>query len=113
MTRLTLVCTGWKPIRRGTLFGFAAVHIELKMTIADVALHEKAGSRWAQVPGKPLLDRDGVALRDQATNRIRYVTLIEFDSPAVRAAFSNSTVAAVIAAYPDAFAAEQMVEVAS
>jgi hypothetical protein len=101
-----------RPLRRNTLVGFAQVRIvELRMIIADVAVHEKANSRWASLPSKPVLDHAGVAQRDAATNKIRHVTILEFDSPAVRAVFSTAAIAAVLAAFPDAFA--EPMEVAS
>jgi hypothetical protein len=42
--KLTVVCVGFKPLRSGTLVGFATVRItELHMTIADVTLHARNG----------------------------------------------------------------------
>ncbi|MBV9532591.1 MAG: hypothetical protein JO283_16400 [Bradyrhizobium sp.] len=41
-------CVGFKPLRKGTLVGFAEIVIrELKLTIYDVGLHEKGSARWA------------------------------------------------------------------
>ena len=41
-------CVGFKPLRKGTLVGFAEIVIrELKLTIYDVGLHEKGKPRWA------------------------------------------------------------------
>ena len=90
---------------------FAQVRIvELHLTVADIAVHAKANSRWASLPSKPVLDHAGVAQRNSATNKIRYVTILKFDTSDVRTAFSRAAVAAVLEAYPDAFTEQMEVE---
>ncbi len=49
-----------------------------------------------------MFDKDGRALRDDR-GKIRYANAFTFDSKEVRNAFSEAVIAAVIAAYPDAF----------
>jgi hypothetical protein len=103
MSKLSLECVGWKPLRRNTLAGFAQIRVvDMRLTVQDVALHNKGESRWAALPGKPQL-RDGVLIRDDA-GKIQYVPLFEFDTAEVRSAFSRAAVAAVLELYPDAFA---------
>lgn len=101
-SKLTLDCVEFKPVVRNSLRGFAKVRIaEMRMTIHDVAIHAKDGGRWAQPPSKPMVGRDGVALKDDH-GKTKYSTVIEFESKAVRDAFSHAVVAAVLERYPGA-----------
>ena len=94
-------CTGFKPLRKGTLVGFADIVIrELKLTIHDVALHEKGSSRWASMPSRPWL-KDGVAVRDDA-GKIQYSPLFEWETREVSNAFSREVWRALLEFDPDA-----------
>jgi len=106
MSKLSLSCSEFKPFKRNTLMGFAVIKIDaMKLTIKDVAVHEKNGKRWAQLPSKPMVSRDGAVLKDDA-GKIKYSVIMEFDGKEVRDAFSAAAVAAVIEKAPDAFAEE-------
>ena len=65
MAKLTISCVAFTPYRRNTLYGFATVRLpELKLCIHDVAQHQYAsGARWAALPAKPVIDRNGIAKR--------------------------------------------------
>jgi hypothetical protein len=103
MSKLTITCTDWRALHRNTLRGFAVVTIaELKLTIRDVAIHQKNDSRWAQLPAKPQV-KDGALIKDAATGKIAYTSVMEFTSKAVRDAFSQAVIAAVLECAPDAF----------
>ena len=104
MSKLTLECVGWRPLRRNTLAGFATIRIvDMRLTVVDVAIHSKGDARWAALPAKPVIDREGVAKRDPASDKIQYVPLFEFDTAGVRNAFSQAAIAAVLELHPDAF----------
>jgi hypothetical protein len=104
MLKLSITCADFKPIHRNTLVGFATIHIgDMRLTIKDVAIHTKGESRWAALPAKPQIDRNGVPIRD-ANGKIAYATLFEFDSVAVRNAFSHAVIAALLDRFPHAFA---------
>jgi hypothetical protein len=103
VSKLSVTCADWKPLHRNTLRGFARVRIaELDLAIHDVAVHEKNGRTWAQLPSKPWI-RDGQLVTDDA-GKVQYSPILEFDRKEVREAFSERVIAAVIAAYPKAFA---------
>jgi hypothetical protein len=103
VTKLTLACSDWRPFHRNTLLGFARIRIsELDLTIHDIAIHEKNGRTWAQLPSKPWI-RDGQLVTDD-TGKVQYSPILEFDRKEVREAFSGRVIAAVIAVYPKAFA---------
>jgi hypothetical protein len=101
--KLTVRCDDFRALRRNTLCGFAVVTIaELKLSIRDVAIHQKAESRWAQLPAKPQV-KDGALIKDTSTGKIAYTPIMEFTNKAVRDAFSAAVIAAVLEHAPDAF----------
>jgi hypothetical protein len=105
----TIICADFKPYRKNTLIGFATIRIaEMKLTVHDVAIHEKGSSRWAQFPAKPQIDRNGVAIKDRA-GKIQYVAILELDDRKTRDAFSHAVIAAVLAVAPRAFDEEVVV----
>jgi hypothetical protein len=102
--KLTIVCEGFRPLVRNTLRGFAEITIaELRLTIRDVAVHQKGEARWAAPPARPQLDKNGVAIRDRETGKIAYSNIFEFTDRATRDAFSRAVVHAVLERQPEAF----------
>jgi hypothetical protein len=93
--KLTITCTDFRPLRKNTLCGFAKVRInEMRLLIHDVAIHRKGDSRWAQLPAKPQITKDGkTVIKDGKT---QYATILEFDSRDVREAFSTRVIEAVL-----------------
>ncbi len=103
MSKLTVRCNDFRALRRNTLQGFAVVTIdELKLTIRDVAIHQKGDARWAQLPAKPQV-KDGVLVKDAITGKVAYATVMEFTNRAVRDAFSAAVIAAVLERMPHVF----------
>ena len=52
--------TSFEPYRKNTLQGFLAVRLtETGLEIRDIALHQKDGNRWLQLPAKPYRKPDG------------------------------------------------------
>lgn len=52
--------TRFKQYRKNTLQGFLAVRLtETGLEIRDIALHQKNGNRWLQLPAKPYRKPDG------------------------------------------------------
>jgi hypothetical protein len=99
-----LTCRDFKPLVRNTLRRFVTIRVnEMRLEIRDVAIHQKNESNWAQLPAKPMIDRDGVVLRDRETGKITYATIFEFTDRATRDAFSHAVVDALLRAFPDAF----------
>jgi hypothetical protein len=103
----TISCTAFRPLQRNTLLGFATITIaELKLEIKDVAIHEKNGKRWAQLPSKPQV-RDGALVRGD-DGKVQYTPIMSFARRAVADAFSAAVIRAVLDRYPEAFGAEAM-----
>jgi len=102
VSRLTIVCRDFKPLRRNTLIGFATVRVaELRLEIHGIAIHQKGTARWCQLPAKPLV-RDGALVKD-AYGKIQYVPMLAFDARRVADAFSAAVVAALLDVEPHAF----------
>jgi hypothetical protein len=107
MTKLSVSCRAFRPLHRNTLRGFCKIRIdELRLVIRDVALHEKGGARWAQLPAKPQI-RDGELVHDER-GKIEYFPLMNFDSRTVSDAFSAAVVRAVLEFAPAAFEPEEV-----
>jgi hypothetical protein len=85
----------WAPLRKNTLPGFAEVSFGPSLLIRDLCLHTKNGRSWASLPSKPMLDRDGHALRD-AAGKIRYVPILSWTDKTAADRFSEAVVAEVI-----------------
>lgn len=100
----TVVTTAFRAFHRGTLRGFATIHIrELHLTVHDIAIHQQAGGTcWVQLPAKPLLDRDGNPKRTGA-GKIEYARILNFDSRAVADAFSDAVIEALLTFNPTVF----------
>jgi hypothetical protein len=97
----TIRCRAFFPFARGTLVGFAHIHIsELRLTIHDVALHRKGAARWAQPPAKPIM-RDGRQVTEKATGKPQYAPFLEFEGRETRDAFSAAVWRAVVEQHPE------------
>jgi hypothetical protein len=104
--KLTVTCSEFRPLHRNTLVGFAVIEIAaMRLTIRDVALHQKNESRWAQFPARAQL-KDGALVKDTG-GKIQYVAVMDFATKEVRDAFSAAVVRAVLAHAPDAFDQER------
>ena len=100
---MPIICEKWTPRRSNTLLGFADVLLpQTHLRIHDVALHEKNGRRWAQLPAKPQINRDGVVLRDE-NGKPKYARILEFESRDASDTFSRACIAAVLERFPAAF----------
>jgi hypothetical protein len=100
---VSIKCEKWTPRRSNTLHGFADVLLEqTHLRIRDVALHQKGDHRWAQLPAKPQINRDGVVLRDE-NGKTKYAKILEFESRDVSDAFSRACIKAVLERFPAAF----------
>jgi DNA-binding cell septation regulator SpoVG len=91
-------------MRKGNLLGFAKVELPSGMVLHDVTILAGEKGPWASPPSKPMIDRDGAAMKDARTGKIRYSPLIEFTSKEVRDRFSAGVIEGLRAAHPEAFA---------
>jgi hypothetical protein len=90
----------WRPLIRASLKGFAEVRLRKSLIIHDVPVLTSNGKRWASLPSKPMVDRDGSAMLD-AKGKQRYVPVLEWDTREASDRFSATVVAAVRLAHPE------------
>jgi len=91
----------FKPVRKGTLCGFAVIRLPNGLDIHDVVIGEKHGRAGTLLPSKPMIDRDGNVMRDLA-GKVRYTPAVEWSTPELREAFSRHIVELVRRAHPTA-----------
>src|SRR5262249_49884427 len=90
-----IIVLDWRPCNRNTLRGFAKIKIPAWGLILDgVAVHEKEGRDWAQLPARPQINKDGDVIRED-DGKIRYAKIMEFDDKRKSWDFSDEVVAAV------------------
>jgi len=90
----------WRPMKRNSLLGFAKIQLGA-LKISDVTVNTNSGRLWAGLPSKPMIDRDGAAMRNDQ-GKIRYVPILEWDNKGTGDRFSDSVVSALEAAHPGA-----------
>lgn len=95
----TTIIKSFVAIRKNSLRGFATVQLPSGMIVADVAVLVTEGRPWASPPSKPMLDRDGSVLRDDA-GKVRYAPIISFASKEIRDRFSAAIIDAMTIAHP-------------
>ena len=91
----------WRPLRKGSLVGFAKVELPSGMILNDVTILSGDRGAWASPPSKPMIDRDGIAMKD-ANGKLKYSPVVEFASKEVRERFSNAVVEALRVMHPEA-----------
>ena len=99
----TFIIEDFQPIVRNTLRGFARVRVPSGMIFHDVAIHQKDGATWAAPSSKPMVGRDGTAIK-AADGRISYSPVVSFANKELRDRWSAAVIAALQARYPDALA---------
>jgi DNA-binding cell septation regulator SpoVG len=93
----------WRPMQKGALRGFAKIALPSGMIISDVTVLTAERGPWVSPPSKPMVGRDGIALRDDG-GKMKYSPIIEFTSRERRDQFSAAVLAALAALHPDALA---------
>jgi hypothetical protein len=90
-----VIVLDWRPCERNTLRGFAKIKIPAwGLTLDGVALHEKEDRKWAQLPARPQIDKDGNVMREDS-GKIKYAAIMEFTDKRKAWNFSDEVVAAV------------------
>jgi hypothetical protein len=89
----------WRPLKQNSLRGFATVRIGAALKVADVTVHCSAGRRWASMPSKVQINKEGVALRDER-GKMKYVPLISWMDKGTADRFSEGVIQAIEAQYP-------------
>jgi hypothetical protein len=93
--KLTVRCTAWRALDppKGTLIGFVSVRVaEMRLTIAELAVHTSHGKAWAALPARPWV-RDGALVKD--IGKVKYQQILAFDSLEVLRRFSDRVIEAL------------------
>lgn len=96
-----LTINDWKPLRRNSLRGFVTVTLPSGMILHEVLIHVTPDGPWAAPPSKPMIGRDGVAMKD-AAGKARYSPIVSFADKPMRERWSSAIIAALLASHPDA-----------
>lgn len=100
---MPVVILDWRPMKRNSLLGFVKLQLGA-LKITDVTVNTSNGRLWAGLPSKPMIDRDGNAMRNEQ-GKIRYVPILEWENKGTGDRFSDSVVSALEVAHPGATAA--------
>jgi hypothetical protein len=85
----------WRACERNTLLGFAKIKVNSWGLVIDgVAIHKKNDRKWAQLPSRPQIGKDGTVMKDEA-GKSKYAIILEFDDKRRAWDFSDAVVAAV------------------
>jgi len=96
---LRLALLAWKSTPRGSLRGFATVRLGKSLKITDVIVLCSNGKRWANMPAKPQIDKDGNVARDDR-GKIKYVPIVEWMDKESADRFSEAVIEAVEREHP-------------
>jgi hypothetical protein len=61
--RPLLRITEWHPLHKYTVRGFTTVELPNGLIVRNVSVHSKGGSPCASLPARPMLVRNGIAVR--------------------------------------------------
>ncbi len=87
----------WRPLSKGSLLGFAKIKMGA-LEISDVTVMSSGGKKWAGLPAKPQIDKDGTVKRDGG--KILYSKILTWESKSASDRFSESVIAALEAEHP-------------
>ena len=100
MSANPVVIEEFVAVEKNTLRGFARVRMPSGMVLHDVAIHQKDTAAWASPASKPMLNRDGVQMKDAAGKGL-WTPIVSFASRELRDKFSAAIIEALRAAQPD------------
>lgn len=102
-TLRAIIIEEFKPRRSGALRGHCRVQLRSGMILEDVSIFRGDDGRcWIGMPAKPMIDRDGSVIRDER-GKVKYLSMINFNTRATRDNLSDQIIAAVAAKFPEAF----------
>lgn len=90
----TIIVSDWKPVERNSLRGFCMVSLPSGLILHDVSVYCKDSRWWASPASKPMLDRDGKAMRGEDW-KIKYLPIVSFASKEIRDRFSEQVIEAL------------------
>lgn len=84
---MTIECTNYKPVNKGTLLGYADfVMIKSGIEIYGCSVHQKDGKRWVNMPSREYTNADGEK---------KFLSIVRFRDGERMKAFSTAALQAV------------------
>jgi len=102
MSASAFIIEEFVAVERNTLRGFCRVRAPSGLVLHDVSVHRKDNSVWASPPSKPMLNRDGIQMKD-ANGKPLWSPIISFVNREARNKFSGAVVDAMRLAHPGVF----------
>jgi hypothetical protein len=96
----------WRPMRKGSLLGFAAISLPGGLEIDDVPVLATHGRAWATLPARPVITADGRVAKIPGTTKSQYVTFLRWRDRALSTAFSERVVELIRREHPADFDSE-------
>jgi hypothetical protein len=89
----------WKPIRKGSLCGFAAVELPNSLALVDCPVCVASnGHPFATLPSKPVLDKRGQHAKPNGKGQ--YTAIARWPNKDIATAFSDPVIELVRAQHP-------------
>src|SRR4051812_30083032 len=97
------IIESFTPMARNSLLGFATVQAPSGMVFHDVAVHRQNDSLWVSPASKPMLDRNGVQMKD-ANGKLRWTPIVSFKDKQARDRWSRAVIGALKSQHPEVVA---------
>jgi hypothetical protein len=81
----------WKRVGKGALVAHATVLLPSGLRIGDVAIFQKDGTQWAQLPSGPMRHAEGELLKDDR-GKIRYRSPLKWKTRELQERFSHALI---------------------
>jgi hypothetical protein len=92
--RPRLRVTEWHPLHKKTLRDFTTVELPNGLIVRHVSIHSKGGTDRASLPVRPMLDRNGIAVRIDV-GKIKYSAVLQWRGRDLTDRFSAAVVTAL------------------
>ena len=97
----SVVLLSWKPIRKGSLLGFAAVRLDRTLIVHDVPVPTGKSGPWVGTPSKPQIGPDGTARRS-GDGKALYSPVLEWADKEAARRFGDAVLDALQREHPGA-----------
>jgi hypothetical protein len=96
---MPFMATDWKRIDKGSLVGAVDGLLGKSLKVhGGLVMRGANGRMWVNLPGKPQLDANGVALRDDK-GKIKYTSIFEWADRDASDRFSEAVLGAIVARF--------------
>jgi hypothetical protein len=96
--------TAFKPLRKGSLLGFASVRLPSGLLISDCPVNTSHGKFWASLPSRPVIDKEGRHV--ERDGKKQYAAILSWSDRETADAWSARVVELVHEHHPSAFGDE-------